>query len=1170
MRLDRIHLENFGIYTRQKFQFDSAPLILIYGPNESGKTTALNGLRSAMFGFPSRSAYLTGKPMAAEVAGRLADGTEFEFTRRKARKDELAGKIGKRRIAGEELTAIFGEMDLDSYQQLFGFSLEELRNGETALKNAKLSEALAGGGMGGAAALQLLRSELGNSVTSLFRTRGSSRISSLLGDIRTRQEELKGLQVLPFEVEELRNQLLAAIQGGEEAKATYVDLHQRLTRAERLQQAFPKLQEMRRIDQTLQSMDIPAGVDATFIGQWGDFLQQHSNLVQTIQEERQRLEHDQRTIAKLQGNGYAAEHESRIELIGHQAAGVPNLREQLVETLRQYTEAQSGYMRALETLGIEQPSSALLNLTISIPQRSEIESWVVEYDKLCKDLLSINAKLESNAEQLTQFTDAGSCVESLSNTEELLKLIEEISQAERLHQQLVDSISQKSESPDFAILASRLPARLSECPVLDYSWPVPTLEDVARHLRRSDEVQRNIAQKRREVQQIDAALTLSKRELEELESNNEQSSWGELKNLSRQRDQLIEGWIDELSEPLIACSITPDQQKLRLQQLKVLSDRADGLIESLVESAETLAKVNHAKKQIRDLQEQRDAACWQLDQEVTSQDALTQQWIEAWRNCPFQPLAPDLMSSWVSDFAAWSSVAAEIEIERRKLKASTELLKELRRELMDLWPASLSSDAPMTSLRDQLITWEQNAKQYQNQTARKASMQAAMEELQQRQSAILAGRDSIVNLFETWLSANELPGDWPITQTPLLLESVERLKRDYRTATQAEKQIEELKQRIASFDSGVAELIKLLGEKEGELPAEILAQRWLASLQGARKVAADRARLSASIEHRTNRIAELDSRLQDVELRLNTLAASIDSSAGIQDRTKLNALMQRAQQAADLRTTRNELMSALEIMAGSESLEQFLKTLGEMDDARIAVEIEEIKRSLANYEALRQQADQQVGALNSRLEQLAKNDAAQRAQHQLHAQRGELAELAEQWVVGRLAQELLSRCIERFTHDHEPALLQLTHKFLDKLTGGRYVAVEHDRNSSGTFIVRNARDEAVEPDKLSTGTREQLYLAIRMAFITHYTQHHEPLPVLMDDCFVNFDDARTRLALQTLLNWNGAVQTILLSCHGRIVHQIADLAPDTPVICLDRNATYCARDLVDESTIAAT
>jgi uncharacterized protein YhaN len=143
-------------------------------------------------------------------------------------------------------------------------------------------------------------------------------------------------------------------------------------------------------------------------------------------------------------------------------------------------------------------------------------------------------------------------------------------------------------------------------------------------------------------------------------------------------------------------------------------------------------------------------------------------------------------------------------------------------------------------------------------------------------------------------------------------------------------------------------------------------------------------------------------------------------------------------------------------------------------------------------------------------------------------------------------------------------LLQYTREFLQRLTGGRYQTVEHDSAKPTQFVVRNASGQAFEPDRLSTGTREQLYLAIRMAFITHYCETHEPLPVIMDDCFVNFDDSRTAHALAAISQWSTGAQRILLSCHLRVVQSLADIAPETPCIHLEREERTTVAELASE------
>lgn len=1159
-------LENFGIYARQKFDFDQAPLVLVYGPNESGKTTTLNGLRNALFGFPTRSGYLTGKPMSAEVVGRLADGTTLQFSRKKARKDEVVGKCGARRLTGEEVHALLGKMDLETYQQLFGFSLDELREGEQALKNAKLAEALAGGGMGGAHWLQQLRADLTNSVSGLFKARGGSQIGTLLNDIRSQQDSLRQLQTLPSAVDDLRLKLQQAIERGEEAKNHYAQLHLQVARAERLQQALPKLVELRRLEQALQATEVPEGVDATFVAQWSDYAQQLSKLHQMLQTETAQLQQEQQRLKALAGVQSMTGHEARVESLGHQAVEMPKLRERWKELQRQSAEAATNCARALQTLGMEAASEGVMNLSVSAPQRGELESWASEYDKACKDLLAVNVKLESIAEQL-QHLRIHDSADLPDNLPVLRELIGKIAEEESLQEQLVESVCQKCESPEFEILGVRLRSRLPDCPPLEYSWPIPSSHDVARHLRLLEESQRQLAQWQREAQRLEHNLSVAQAELSELQGASEQSCWGELQAIARQRDQTIDGWLDELMEPLLAVSIGVEQQKMRLQQLKLIHERTDRLLQQLVDNAESLARVGQIKKQIVSLTAEKAELQANIEQHVASQQQLDHQWRSAWQGCPLEPLAPEAMTSWVADFEAWSRVSAELDIERRKLMTSRSKLKQWRNELLDAWPTIIEAEADVGVLRAQLDEWVQTASVQQSEQLRASATQKLQADLLQRQALLRKRQEELLDGYRRWLDQQQLPSDWPLAQVTLLVDTAERLKRDQRNHQRHEAQMHELRQRIDDFGRSVMELAETWAVKsDGALP-ESLAQGWLTQLQSDRKDAAERAKLLAAVEHRTSRIQEMTIRQVEIEDRLAVLSASVraeQSPAGPLDRASFDALMQRAQQATEMRIQQNELLCALEAMAGGEPLEEFLAALRSCEANLLSVQLTELKRELSQCETLRQQIDQEFGALANQLDQVAQSETAQRQQQHLHTMRGQLSELAEQWVVGRLAQELLNRCIERFTHDHEPALLQLTHGFLNTLTGGKYAAVDYDATSPGGFVVRNALGEAFEPSRLSTGTREQLYLAIRMAYISHYAEQHEPLPVLMDDCLVNFDDLRSRLALQALLNWHGSIQTILLSCHGRSVQQLAELAPDTPVICLDRNSTHLARDLASE------
>ncbi|MFQ5443131.1 MAG: ATP-binding protein, partial [Nitrospinales bacterium] len=68
-------------------------------------------------------------------------------------------------------------------------------------------------------------------------------------------------------------------------------------------------------------------------------------------------------------------------------------------------------------------------------------------------------------------------------------------------------------------------------------------------------------------------------------------------------------------------------------------------------------------------------------------------------------------------------------------------------------------------------------------------------------------------------------------------------------------------------------------------------------------------------------------------------------------------------------------------------------------------------------------------------------------------------------------------------------------------------------------------------EEMSRGTREQLYLAMRLGLIEEYEKRAEPLPIIMDDVLVNFDEIRGHEFMEILQGFAQARQVLLLSCH---------------------------------------
>lgn len=107
-----------------------------------------------------------------------------------------------------------------------------------------------------------------------------------------------------------------------------------------------------------------------------------------------------------------------------------------------------------------------------------------------------------------------------------------------------------------------------------------------------------------------------------------------------------------------------------------------------------------------------------------------------------------------------------------------------------------------------------------------------------------------------------------------------------------------------------------------------------------------------------------------------------------------------------------------------------------------------------------------------------------------------------------LAKELLNAANRRFEEVHQPELMQLTSLIFSRITNGRYQLVLKKKvGDKESVYVRNQRGEDLLDLQLSRGTREQLYLSIRLALITRPDSIR--LPFFLDDVMVNADSERS-------------------------------------------------------------
>ena len=145
------------------------------------------------------------------------------------------------------------------------------------------------------------------------------------------------------------------------------------------------------------------------------------------------------------------------------------------------------------------------------------------------------------------------------------------------------------------------------------------------------------------------------------------------------------------------------------------------------------------------------------------------------------------------------------------------------------------------------------------------------------------------------------------------------------------------------------------------------------------------------------------------------------------------------------------------------------------------------------------------------------------------ADKEKLAELREKESIINIAIENLMDAYEEMKTTITPKFTKNLSESIQKISSNKYNKVTI--NDENGMIIENNRGEYVEAIKLSTGTIDQLYLALRLSMIDELSK--ENLPIILDESFAYSDNSRLKNMLQYLTSDLNNHQTIIFTCTDR-------------------------------------
>ena len=581
------------------------------------------------------------------------------------------------------------------------------------------------------------------------------------------------------------------------------------------------------------------------------------------------------------------------------------------------------------------------------------------------------------------------------------------------------------------------------------------------------------------------------------------------------------------------------------EAFETLRDDADRLADRRADDAQRVADYLGATAT-------RDRLC---NRRIEAETALTEAdslatgaktaWQALWRPAGIVPESPAAMAEWRSQRAEILQ-RAERAIEARQHRDDIAARRDRARRAL----AGHCNDPLETMLRRAeaaCAAAEADAAAHQRRVETLAREDAQLPDLHAAADAAAAALDDWAGKWASAATALGLPVDASPDIAEAALSAWSRIAEAAPAWRSDEDRVVAMAGTLADFVRAAEAVRVQLGEPDrGDPPTSIAARaaRRLADALAAEGAATD---LSARIAEHEAKAAAATRLHREAEADL----AALRLVAGAEDDAMLARIIEQARQRDD--TMKDVAKHEQNVAASGDGLpEAALRAeAAGVDPDAVAARLAEIKdRAEALGDRRESLSAERTRAEATLAEMRTGHDAASKAQEAADAL-SEARTAAERYARLHVARELLRAGIDRYRREQQDPLLRSAGAHFAMLTGDRYRRLDADQDAAGRTVLLaiDAVGGACPVGGLSEGTRDQLYLALRVAAIESFVAAAEPLPFVADDLLVNFDDNRAAAALRLLAALGRKTQVILFTHHEHLA-AMAQAVPGAAVLRL--------------------
>ncbi|MBC7514686.1 MAG: hypothetical protein H7234_09675, partial [Herminiimonas sp.] len=581
---------------------------------------------------------------------------------------------------------------------------------------------------------------------------------------------------------------------------------------------------------------------------------------------------------------------------------------------------------------------------------------------------------------------------------------------------------------------------------------------------------------------------------------------------------------------------------------------ADAVIDALARDTERAAQLQACLQKIDALEADRQVLQQALATLAASDLKQQQAWTRKLADAGLPLLAPAALREWqqllMRTRAACETLQATRDAQVQAVAAADALCRLLHAAILATGMANPPPDTALATLSALATEIETTLKQRDKllDTAAGKRHERAQQRLQMAEreaelaTALASARDALQPaLVALLLLAHVAPAVVRARLGEFDILAAAQEKRD--AALQRERRARDA---LGRFDEQAGAVARRLGDAA---PAELrfYVERIAARLTLARDVQTQRtvatqglaAALAGQLAH------------EETTARHAAVLQNLCKAAGVQSAAQLPQAEEQSRRRREAQASVDRSQAQL-AQASRHAPHALRQLLAQQDTAAMEAEEAACERTLVLLEEQLTSARESEEIARHALAAVDSGDAAVVCREGMESAVASVQASISPWMRSRLAHALLSEALKRFRERAQGPMLIAASAYFAQMTGGEFVRlVSDDTNAQPVLMAQRRSGAPLHVEAMSEGTRDQLYLALRLAALALRRSAGVDLPVLLDDALMTSDDGRAGLMFQALASFSKGGQVIVFTHHAHLI-DVARANVDADRLCVVR------------------